>query len=625
MQTYIHTEKLLRNPKSSHRFHGFHESGIIGSVKSVATLIPKKIGGRALPLKLDNGKAMNWQVNKIGVVGPGIVGMPMAAMLANAEIRIGNTAAAPVVVVQRNSQTSGWKVDAINRGRSPIGGVEPNLDAIVESAVKKGLLSASHDFSLLRDADVILICVQTDKAGIAPDYGPLMAALAEIARVLKRKPKENIPLVVFESTLAPSSMATVVRDHFSSFGLVDGQDILLGNSPNRVMPGRLVNRVVTSDKLLAGLQPITPHLIETVYKYIVTEAKLHLTNSLTAEVVKTLENAYRDVRIAFSTEVVRYCDAHNIDFYRLRETVNNQLAMSDHATSDPNAVPSGGLLIPMVGVGGHCLPKDGILLWWRGLEAGLDTTGSLILEARRINDESPEYLIQLAERNLANPSGRKVAILGAAYRFNSEDTRNSPSLVLARLLLDRGSDISIHDPFVKPSDQNLAKLGLQRYFSNHLDKVLEGADLVFVCTAHRDYSQDRMEFVKALLKVRTGIVDACNLYRPDLWNGHVGYCGIGRGRKEPDSNLIKAVEHGFRLMERGVANELERLIHFLNHHYAKSEFNMVAYEIVQQLAGTCVTGCSIARPGEVENNGTNTPLGLRLVQRAMSSGVDTKR
>ncbi|MEL7065330.1 MAG: nucleotide sugar dehydrogenase, partial [Bacteroidota bacterium] len=363
-----------------------------------------------------------------GVIGPGIVGMPMAALLANARLKIGTDQPARVMVVQRNSKNSGWKVDAINSGKSVIGGIEPGLNAIVEECVKEGLLGASHDYAELSDADMILISVQTDKKGFEPDYGPLFGALETLAKALQNKPADKIPLIVYESTLAPSSMATLIKEHFASYGLIEGRDILLGNSPNRVMPGRLVHRVTHSDKLIGGLHPETPRMIEAVYSQIVTEGTLHLTNSMTAEVVKTLENAYRDVRIALSTEIVRYCDENNIDYYKVRDLVNEKLSQTDDATTDPNAVPSGGLLIPMVGVGGHCLPKDGILLWWRKIESGADTSSSLIVRSREINDESPAETIKLAERKFGSLDGKKVAILGAAIRFNSEDTRNSPSI-----------------------------------------------------------------------------------------------------------------------------------------------------------------------------------------------------
>ena len=194
-----------------------------------------------MPLTLSDRGVQSWQVRKIAVIGPGIVGMPMAALLAHSRICEGSDTPAQVVVVQRDSPTSGWKVDAINAGKSPIGGVEPDLDRVVAESVAAGLLSATRDYAGLRDADVILVCVQTDKAGIAPDYGPLFEALTHVAETLRTRPAGNVPLIVFESTLAPSSMATVIREHFARYGLIEGRDILLGNSPNRVMPGRLVS------------------------------------------------------------------------------------------------------------------------------------------------------------------------------------------------------------------------------------------------------------------------------------------------------------------------------------------------------------------------------------------------
>lgn len=162
----------------------------------------------------------------------------MATLLAHAEVREGSDTPATVVVIQRRSPSSGWQVDTINSGRSPIGGIEPALDRVLSAAVAAGRLSASHDYGVARDADVILICVQTDRDGNAPAYGPLLEAMAALAEALQHKPKGHIPLIVFESTLAPTSMSTVVRDHFAQYGLIEGRDVLLGNSPNRVMPGR---------------------------------------------------------------------------------------------------------------------------------------------------------------------------------------------------------------------------------------------------------------------------------------------------------------------------------------------------------------------------------------------------
>jgi len=548
-----------------------------------------------MPLTIENDVVKNWQLRKIGVIGPGIVGMPMAALLAGARITQGTDEPAKVVVLQRNSPTSGWKADAINSGLSTIRGIEPELDPIVRKAVDERLLSASHQGHELRDADMVLVCVQTDKKGLEPDYGPLLSSLETLSLALKEKPRENIPLIVIESTLAPSTMSTLIRDHFLSHGLVDGRDVLLGFSPNRVMPGRLVERVRSSDKLVSGLLPITPRLIRSVYANIVTSGALFETNTLTAEIVKTTENAYRDVRIAYAAEIARYCDQLDIDFFRLRDAVNQNLEQTDLASGDSNAVPSGGLLVPTVGVGGHCLPKDGILLWWRKLEKGERSRNSLIEQARRINDASPRWTIGLAESLSGELRNQNVAVLGAAYRFNSEDTRNSPSLVLAKELLRREANVRIHDPYVHSADQSLLKLGLVDHFSNDLGSQVQDAQVLFACTAHQDYVSASEAIAKLSPRLRV-VIDASNLWSRKDFDPRIQYSGIGRGRRAPEPKLIDFVTRGFRVVEHGFARELNDIIDFLNTGYADDEFNRVSYREVQRLAATCSTGCRLVDP-----------------------------
>lgn len=559
----------------------------------------------------------NWVVKKIGVIGPGIVGMPMAAMLASSRIKIGTDEPAKVIVIQRESVNSGWKVDAINSGRSVIGGIEPELDRITNDAVKEGLLSASHDFSQLSDADVVLVSVQTDKKKFEPDYGPMFGALEKLAEALKNKPADKVPLVIFESTLAPTTMDTLFRQHFKKYGLVEGNDILIGNSPNRVMPGRLVERISDSDKLAGGLHPVTPKLIARLYSHIVTNGTVYQTNSLTAEIVKTLENAYRDVRIAFSTEIVRYCDKYNIDFYSVRDKVNTLISQSDNATLDPNEVPSGGILIPMLGVGGHCLPKDGILLWWRNIERGTDTSDSLILNSRIINDESPSYTFRQAEDIFGDMKGKKIALLGVAYRFNSEDTRNSPTLMLANWLHNKGIQYKMHDPYVKKDDQNLMRFKQEPHFTGNLEDALKDADYVFMCTAHKSYI-DQFEKIVSYKGIN-GVMDACNIYSAKQFKSNkIQYAGIGRGIKPPDTEFINFVYESFRAMERGLANELAALINFYNSNYAADEFNKVKFSDIQRLAKTCSTGCEISDPGEVGFVPEYKGFSVRLAQCAFN-------
>ena len=547
-------------------------------------------------------KVENWRIKKIGVIGPGIVGMPMAALLAKAKIKIGSDEPAKVIVLQRNSINSGWKVDSINNGKSVIGGIEPELDDITREAVEAGNLSASSDFSVLSDADVILVSIQTDKKenGFEPDYGPMFGGLEKLAEALQKKPADKIPLVIFESTLAPTTMDTLFREHFKKYGLEEGKDILLGNSPNRVMPGRLVERIRDADKLAGGLHPETPKLIAKLYNHIVTNAEVYQTNSLTAEIVKTLENAYRDVRIAFSTEIVRYCDENNIDFYKVRDKVNEMLFQSDNASSDPNAVPSGGLLIPMLGVGGHCLPKDGILLWWRNNQKGNDNSKSLILESRLINDASPVHTFKQAEKAFGNLHDKKIALLGVAYRFNSEDTRNSPTLVLANYLRENNVNYIMHDPYVKNDDQNLLRFNQQNHLTPDLNKALKFADYVFICSAHKDYV-DHFEIIFSYKNIK-GIMDASNIYSRKLFSETPErYAGIGKGTGEPSEEFIQFVYESFRAMEKGLAHELKGLINFYNENYAFDEYNKVKFEDVQRLAKTCSTGCEIADAETIES------------------------
>jgi UDP-N-acetyl-D-mannosaminuronic acid dehydrogenase len=565
------------------------------------------------PLKIGD-----WKIEKIAVIGPGIVGMPMAAMLANARIKIGTGQPAKVIVIQRDSKNSGWKVDAINKGQSVIGGIEPELDDITNDAVKAGILSASSDFNSLSDADVILVSVQTDKKenSFEPDYDPMFGALNKLAEALQQKPALKIPLIIFESTLAPTTMDTLFREHFKKYGLEEGKDILLGNSPNRVMPGRLVERIRESDKLAGGLHPETPRLIAKLYKNIVTKGEVFQTNSLTAEIVKTLENAYRDVRIAFSSEIVRYCDANNIDFYKVREKVNKMLSQTDDATNNPNAVPSGGLLIPMLGVGGHCLPKDGFLLWWRNNQKGNDSSGSLILESRLINDASPSHTFREAEREFGNLKGKKIALLGVAYRFNSEDTRNSPTLALAKYLKENKIDYLLHDPYVKPDDQNLTRFNQQEFFTNDLQKAIDFADYIFICTAHKVYTDNFEQMVSA--KNILGIEDAANIYKEEQFADiPIHYSGIGRGKLEPDDKFLSFVYDSFRGVENGLARELLNLINFYNENYAFDEYNKVKFQDVQRLAKTCSTGCEIADPEKVTDVPEYKGFSTRLSKKAV--------
>ncbi len=570
-----------------------------------------------------------WVVRSIGVIGPGIVGMPMAALLAHANVRIGTVTPATVTVVQRRSPTSGWKVDAINRGESVIGGIEPALDVIVREAVRDGLLSASDDPLVLCDADVIIVCVQTDKQGIGPDYQPLYAALDGLILALQqRRADRPPPLIIFESTLAPSSMATLVRDRFAAAGLVDGVHVMLGNSPNRVMPGRLVERVAASDKLAGGLSPLAAQRIARLYGNIVTGGAMYPTSSLTAEIVKTLENAYRDVRIAFSTEVARACEAQNVDFFALRDAVNGTLAQSDGFSDDAATVPTGALLVPMIGVGGHCLPKDGILLWWRAQTAPSDSPGcpdpttSLMLESRRINDSQPAWTMAMAERTLGSLAGRRVAVLGVAYRADADDTRNAPGLSLVRLLVEAGAEVRVHDPFVRPHDVNVAAAVPPGRLTSDLSVALRDADAVFVCVAHAPYRAGLTAQLESSTTCRVVVDGARVIDLEQLHARGMAACGVGRGSTAPSANFVSAVCAAFRAVELGVANEVDALVGYYDMQFRGPLETPCTYDDVRRLAATCPTTCALPAAGPVPSVHSPSGFTSRLVELAIAASRD---
>jgi UDP-N-acetyl-D-mannosaminuronic acid dehydrogenase len=562
--------------------------------------------------------------NKIAVIGPGTVGMPMAALLATST---GTDGSPPprVVVLQRPSASSGWKVKAINGGRSPLGGHEPELDRLTAEAVEKGKLSATHDPYTCADADVILVCVQTDRIGLAPDYDALLGALGSITRALQPpRARERKPLIVIESTIAPSTMLTVVRQFFADRGFIDGKHILLANSPNRAMSGRLVDSIRRSDKLVAGLRPEAPVLVASIYRRILTRGRAIVTNSLAAETANAVENAFRDVRIAFSVEIARHCDRLGVDYRTLRDHVNDILDWSDNVSWNPTAIPTGALLLPTVGVGGQALPRDGVLLWWRALEAGEPSRNSLILSARSLNEGSPASIVRKARLEFGSLGGRRVTILGAAYRANSGGTRNSPSLVLASLLRDAGADLMIHDPLVHMNDANLERLGLLEQFTPDLGEAIAHGGMVFAATGHTSYLTlaERLRSASGI----EGVVDGCNLFHASEFDGSpVRYSGIGQGRRAPNAALVRSVATMYRAMARGVSNEVDSLVRFLNSRYADGAFNSLDAPEVRRLAGTSWCECRLESPGDFRSVPEHEGFTSGLAQLALDAAPQAAR
>ena len=451
---------------------------------------------------------------EVTVVGMGYVGIPTAALFAGVE-------GFNVIGVQRSSERSGWKIDYLNSGKSPIGGDEPGLAELIERVVKKGSLRVTDDFSFCMNADAIIVTVQTP---VDEKFVPQHTSLKEVSKKVGECMKEGV-LVSIESTVAPGTTEYVVKPMLEKHSRMKaGEDFSLVYSYERVMVGRLLHNMIHMPRIVGGFTPGCAKRGINLYRYIV-EAELIPTDCLTAEVAKVVENTYRDTNIALANEVALICESLGVDIHEVRRLVNSL----PFDPSDPAKNPYRMLHIPGAGVGGHCLPKDPWLL-----KHGLDMYGNfkftptILVESRRINDYMPQHMKDLItealhERRIELKDAR-ICILGLAYLANSDDTRNSPALALYNLLKDSCKEVIVHDPFVK-------KYG-DIALTNSLEDAFRNKDCIALVTNHKEYMKIDLGWLKKLLATPV-IVDGRSVFdRKESEKAGYTFRGIGIGKRK---------------------------------------------------------------------------------------------
>ncbi len=343
-----------------------------------------------------------------------------------------------------------------------------------------GRLTATDDYATIRDADAVIVCVQTpfDVIQQKPQYHILQSALEAAGRHLRRG-----TLVSIESTIAPGTMEQLAKPTLErASGLAAGLDFRLGHCPERVMPGKLLKNLRTYSRAVGALDSPSCQAMLSLYGRFV-QGELRPMTMLEAEVVKTFENTYRDVEIALANEFAKYCDALGVDFFRIREEVNRVEARNLH--------------LPGAGVGGHCIPKDTYLLAY-GTKGRF--TPELMLLARRVNDSMPAYMVEKVRAGMARAgrdvNGAVVAVLGLSYLGDSDDTRNVPTEPFVRAMGAAGAVVRVHDPLVRSYP------GME--VSHDLDATVAGADAIVLFTAHSVYK--RMDLTRLRGAVRTPVL-----------------------------------------------------------------------------------------------------------------------
>jgi UDP-N-acetyl-D-mannosaminuronic acid dehydrogenase len=411
---------------------------------------------RRLIDRLEAGEA------RIAVLGLGYVGIPVAAMLADSGLM--------VTGIDRLED----RVAMLARGESPIRGDEPGLAEVIARVVGAGRLQVTTDPAAVAAADAVIIVVDTpvDQATHVPAFTSLRGALQAVAPHLRLG-----TLVSIESTISPGTMRGVVAPALAEgSGLDVAQDLLLVHCPERVMPGKLLANLKTCDRVIGGWTREAAEAAQVLYRRIVA-ARLEIADALTAEIVKTAENAYRDVQIAFANELALLCESVGADVWQVRELVNRSPGRQVH--------------YPGAGVGGHCIPKDP---WLLIAGVGAPYMPRLIPAARAINDSMPHHVASLVLQGL-RAHGREAAdsivtVLGYAYLENSDDDRNSPSAALVAELRDRGVAVRIHDPRVQP----------YAMAEQEVPAVAAGADCAVLMVAHREYQALDLEALRRALR-----------------------------------------------------------------------------------------------------------------------------
>ncbi|MEA4827097.1 MAG: nucleotide sugar dehydrogenase [Clostridium sp.] len=404
-----------------------------------------------LLLKIKNKTA------KLGVVGLGYVGLPLAVEKAKAGYD----------VIGFDVQEK--KVQLVNEGHNYIGDI---LDQDLEDLVKAGKIKATTDFSFVKDVDAVAIAVPTplDKFK-QPDVSYVVNSTKDVAKYIHKG-----MLVVLESTTYPGTTEEIVKPILEESGLKCGVDFFLAFSPERVDPGNKQFKTKNTPKVVGGITADCTEVAAALYSNVL-EGEIHKVSSpAVAEMEKILENTFRHINIGLANEMAILCKKMGIDIWEV----------IDAAKTKPYGFMA---FYPGPGLGGHCIPLDPFYLTYKAREFDYHTR--LIETAGEINDFMPEFVVDNAMKLLNGDkkamNGSKVLLMGVAYKKDIDDMRESPALKVIEHLEENGAEVVYNDPYVPSFKQNG-----KEYVSVEWENAIENADIVIITTDHSCYNYEEI-------------------------------------------------------------------------------------------------------------------------------------
>ncbi len=374
------------------------------------------------------------------VIGMGYIGLPTASTFASKGLQVSG------MDINENI------INGLKLGQLHI--FEAGLRELVLNVLENGRLTVS---STVKPADAFIIAVPT------PFYEDKRADLRAVVSAAKSILPHLKPgnLVILESTSPPRTTTDIVAPILEKSGLKAGEDFHLAYSPERVLPGKILQELVENDRVIGGLDRASAEAGRDLYRLFV-EGDIILTDATTAEMVKLMENTSRDINIAIANEFARLAEQFDVDIWE--------------AVSIANRHPRVEILRPGVGVGGHCISVDP----WFLVEAA-PQTARLITMARQVNDSQPAFVAGLIEKAAGGLSGRKIAFLGLSFKPNVDDLRESPAVDLARLLQAAGAAVWAYEPF----RANAGIDGVHQVES--LEAALIDAEMIVLAVGHNQF------------------------------------------------------------------------------------------------------------------------------------------